>query len=618
MSNYIDLILVGPEQALPILIALILWLGLAGLGGLFTAKDRIIEANTIYGWAIVSGVLTAIGTIFDQSLFTLSCVLSLLALVGIYRSIKIGQPLFIKGMWRVLILALPLLWIAGAMEPSQWDEFSHWLPASKYLIEFNDFPTKIRPFFGPHMLPAYPFGWPYLIYLSSLIAGQFINNVSSTLNIFLLLSFSTFALRTAFRVAGEKVSNNISWPFASVIVLFATIFNPTFVQKIILTAYSDLSTSVLTGFSVLIGYYFLKTLENRKSGFSWSSVWQLSLALSLLINIRQANLVLVAGVIVSLTILVLRDNEIQITRYLKHIFFCFLPIMVVYIAWRYHVAVEFNQMPGVEVSFKKFSAWNLTVIPEILESMGYVAFKKIGFFGPMLVACYFGAKGLIKFKTEFDKISILAASMFLCYVAFLFFTYVAAFPASSAATAVSFWRYSTHNGMVATAFITIGGLYFLKHRNILYQFPKLVEISAVVLVVILPLAFAHKIRFDLEPPKPHFTNVAKDMRTLIPKKGLVFVLDPMGTGESNKITYYYLNQLGTGYIAAFTNPTIANIQSRLDSLENKTYVVVHSLITGLPEVFGARLSDDKSYLFQKHQNSWLLVSDWKKPKNHKY
>jgi hypothetical protein len=172
--------------------------------------------------------------------------------------------------------------------------------------------------------------------------------------------------------------------------------------------------------------------------------------------------------------------------------------------------------------------------------------------------------------------------------------------------------------MVATAFITIGGLYFLKHRNILYQFPKLVEISAVVLVVILPLAFAHKIRFDLEPPKPHFTNVAKDMRTLIPKKGLVFVLDPMGTGESNKITYYYLNQLGTGYIAAFTNPTIANIQSRLDSLENKTYVVVHSLITGLPEIFGASLSFDKSYLFQKHHNSWLLVSDWKKPKNHKY
>ncbi len=618
MYDHIDLIFVGPEQALPIVTALVLWFGLAGLGGLFTAKDRLIEVNAIYGWAIVSGIFTIIGVLVSQPFFVVSCILALLALFGIYRLIKTDQPLFVKGMWRVLIMALPLLWIAGAMEPSQWDEFSHWLPASKYLIEFDDFPTKVRPFFGPHMLPAYPYGWPYLTYLSSLIAGQFIDNVSSTLNIFLLLSFSTFALRTAFRIAGNKVNDNINWPFASVIVLFATIFNPTFVQKIVLTAYSDLSTSVLTGFSMLIGYYFLKTLANRKSGSSWSSVWQLSLTLSLLINVRQANLVLVAAVIVSLTIIVLRDSEIQITKYLKHIFFSFLPIMVVYIAWRYHVAIEFNHMTDAEVSFKKLNSWNFEVIPEILQSMGYVAFKKIGFFGPMVIACYFGVKGLIKFKTDFDMISILAASIFLIYMAFLFLAYVAAFPASSAATAVSFWRYSTHNGMVATAFISIGGLYFLKHRNILNEFPNLVKVTAIVLVVILPLGFAHKIRFDLEPPKPHFTDVAKDLRTLIPRKGLVFVLDPMGTGESNKITYYYLNQLGTGYISAFTQPTPAKVRSRLDSIANKTYVVVHSLISGLPEYFGVSLSRDKSYLFQKKGRSWLLVHDWKKPKNHKY
>jgi hypothetical protein len=229
-----------------------------------------------------------------------------------------------------------------------------------------------------------------------------------------------------------------------------------------------------------------------------------------------------------------------------------------------------------------------------------------------------GVKGLIKFKTDFEKISILVASIFLFYTAFLFFAYIASFNASSAATAVSFWRYSTHGGMVAVAFIAVGGLYFLKYRNILIKFPHWLSSSVIVLVIILPLGLAHKIRFDLEPPKPHFTNVAKDMRTLIPRKGLVFVLDPMGTGESNKITYYYLNQLGTGYISAFTQPTLAKVRSRLDSIANKTYVVVHSLISGLPEYFGVSLSGDKSYLFQKQGRGWLLVHDWKKPKNHKY
>jgi hypothetical protein len=456
------------------------------------------------------------------------------------------------------------------------------------------------------------------MYLSSLIAGQFVNNVSSTINLFLLLSFSTFALRAAWRIAGNKISDNISWSFASVIVLFATVFNPTFVQKIVLTAYSDLSTSVLTGFSMLTGYYFLKTLENKRTGSYWSVAWQLSLILSLLINVRQANLVLVVAVIISLTIVALRNDRIEIIKYLKYILFSFLPIIIVYMAWRYHVAIEFNQLIGAEVSFKSFNSWNLMAIPEILQSMGYVAFKKIGFFGPMLVACYFGIKGLIKFETDFDKISILAASVFLFYMAFLFFAYVAAFPASSAATAVSFWRYSTHNGMVATAFISIGGLYFLKYRNLLNNVPSILKITTIALVVILPLTFAHKIRFDLEPPKPHFTNVAKDMRTLVPKQGLVFVLDPMGTGESNKITYYYLNQLGTGYISAFTQPTIANIRSRLDSIKNKTYVVVHSLISGLPIYFGANLDAEKSYLFQKQGANWLMIHDWKKPENHKY
>ena len=618
MYGHIDLIFVGPEQALPIVTALVLWFGLAGLGGLFTARDRLIEVNVIYGWAIVSGIFTIIGVLVSQPFFVVSCILALLALFGIYRLIQTDQPLFVKGMWRVLIMALPLLWIAGAMEPSQWDEFSHWLPAPKYLLEFDGFPTRDRPFSGPHMLSAYPYGWPFLTYLSSLIAGQFIDNVTSTLNIFLLLSFSTFALRTAFRVAGNKVNDNISWPFASVIVLFATIFNPTFVQKIVLTAYSDLSTSVLTGFSMLICYYFLENLAKRQSGSSWSSTWQLSLVLSLLINIRQANLVLVVAVISAMTILVLRNNGIQIKTYLKYIIFLCFPIIVVYFAWRYHVATEFQYLPYAEVSIKSFNLWNFLTIPEIMQSMGYVMFKKIGFFGPMVIACYFGIRGFLKPKTDFDKISILAGSIFLFYTAFLFFAYIASFNANSAATAVSFWRYSTHNGMVSVAFIVAGGVYFLKYQNILIKFPRWLSVSVVVLVIILPLGLAHKIRFDLEPPKPHFTNVAKDMRTLIPRKGLVFVLDPMGTGESNKITYYYLNQLGTGYISAFTQPTLAKVRSRLDSIANKTYVVVHSLISGLPEYFGVSLSGDKSYLFQKQGRSWLLVHDWKKPKNHKY
>ncbi len=66
MSRYLDLIFVGPEQALPILVALVLWIGLAGLGTLFTAKDRLIEANVIFGWAVISGVFTVVGILVER------------------------------------------------------------------------------------------------------------------------------------------------------------------------------------------------------------------------------------------------------------------------------------------------------------------------------------------------------------------------------------------------------------------------------------------------------------------------------------------------------------------------------------------------------------------------
>jgi hypothetical protein len=617
MSRYLDLIYVGPEQALPIIVGLILWIGMAGLGALVTGKDRLPEANAIFGWAAISGVFTVVGVQIEKSLFVLAIFAGIAALVGIYRSARTGQALFIPGMWRVLVLALPLLWIAGAMEPSQWDEFSHWLPAPKYLFEFNGFPNKELPFSGPHMLPAYPYGWPFLTYLSALIAGQLILNVTSTLNLFLILAFSTFALRTAQRISGKEVPSSISWPFATAVVLFSTLLNPTFIQKIVLTAYSDASTSVLTGFCLLLGYYFLESLGKRRVVSTWSSAWQLSLVLSLLVNVRQANLVLVVILLITIIILAVRDPEIRLLSFTKHLVFALLPILAVYLSWRYYVAVEFNQVGGAEAKFRPFETWNFAEIPQIFQSMGYVAFKKIGFFGPMIVACYFGFKGLLRFQTPFDRIVVLIAAVFVGYTSFLFLTYVGHFQPRVAVGVVSFWRYSTHNGMVAVAFISIGLVYLFHHRTQMSAVPKWLKTTALLLVVILPFVFSHKLRFDLEPPKPHFTAVAKDIAKTLPEGSKLFVLDPLGTGESHKITYFYLHIFGEGYLSAFQAPTLKKIRMVLDRLADKTFAVIYSEFPGMSEIVGIEIKREKSYLIQKEGNVWKFVRDWQKPANHR-
>ena len=172
--------------------------------------------------------------------------------------------------------------------------------------------------------------------------------------------------------------------------------------------------------------------------------------------------------------------------------------------------------------------------------MSYVAFKKIAFFTPMLIACYFGIQGFLRYRTLFHKISILLGVSFLAYTSFLFLMYVASFNHTQAITAVSFWRYSTHNGMAAIAFIVIGGIIILNHYGFFERRNTGYRWLPIIFVLIMPLLFSYKIRFDLELPKPHFTSVARDINSFFPKNGNIFVIDPKGTGESYKITNYYL------------------------------------------------------------------------------
>jgi len=621
MSRYLDLIFVGPEQAVPIIVALVLWLGLVGLGALITSRDRITETNVIFGWAAVSGVFTVVGVFVRAPFLYLAIALAVLAVIGIIHVLRSGQHLFVPGAWRVLVLALPLLWIAGAMDPSQWDEFSHWLPASQYLLAINGFPNNQLPYLGAFMFPGYPFGWPMLTYLSSLIAGQFLNNIGGVLNILLLLTFSTFALRTALRVAGRELSVQINWGFAAFIVLFATIFNPTFIQKIVLTAYSDVSTSVVTGFSFLLGYYFIESLARRIKLPPVAAALQLALALSLLVNVRQSNLVLLVIIVFAVTVLALRDQEINFGAYLRHLSLAVIPAIIIYLAWRYHIVVSLGKVSNAELTLRAFDSWYIKGIPAIISQMGVVAFKKIGFFAPMLIACIFAIRGLIRFETKFDRISVLVAVLFLGYTAFLLMMYVGYFGRQSALAVISFWRYSTHNGMVAVAFISTGLIYLFRHRLSHDQLPVWLNGFGILLVVVLPFGLAHKLRFDLEPPKPHFTAVAKDVAAITDENSKILILDPYGTGESGLITRYYLGRVKTRWVSAFTHPSPVRIKRQIAETKDNNYILVHSFMVKGGQFFnnGQRISlnDKKSYLLRRVGADWEIARSWQKPANHR-
>ena len=156
----------------------------------------------------------------------------------------------------------------------------------------------------------------------------------------------------------------------------------------------------------------------------------------------------------------------------------------------------------------------------------------------------------MRVRSDFDRIAILTATVFLTYNAFLLFTYVASFGLQAAITVVSYWRYNIDVGSISIVFITAGTLTLWRRHRSFDRYPKWLPGAAIVLVVLLPVALAGKIRFDLEPPKPHFTAVAKDMRTM-GIAGNHYVLDPTGTGESAVITRVYLGVAGHAWLAAF-------------------------------------------------------------------
>jgi hypothetical protein len=71
MTHWIDFFYGGPEQAVPVIAGLILWIGLAGLGYLMTGRDRIVEANIFVGWAVVSTIFTIVGVFIPDSFLIL-------------------------------------------------------------------------------------------------------------------------------------------------------------------------------------------------------------------------------------------------------------------------------------------------------------------------------------------------------------------------------------------------------------------------------------------------------------------------------------------------------------------------------------------------------------------
>jgi hypothetical protein len=612
MDGYLGNFFEHSGQIVSFVTAAAVWVALSALGALVAGRNRFQEATPLYGWAMVSLVFTTVGAFTPVPFTPLAAGLGLLALFSCAVLLPRGDRILPPGSLKMAVLFGPLILLVSAMAASQWDEFSNWLINAWLLLNLDGFPDNTNKHLGGG-LAAYPYGWSLMTYLASRLAGRLVENAGALLNVFLLLTFGLVAVKMIKEGLGEKTQTSApGWGLLALGGLAATLLNPTFAQKVVLTAYADTATAVFLGFGGVLGWFMLAALERGENREAQRLAFQMGLVLLALVNLKQVAVVLFALVVGAVLLAGLRDPAIRLKDLAKTVPAMIIPGLVIYGVWRYYVSTA---LTGQEFSLRPFDQWYIDLIPQILWSMLVVLAKKGAYFALMIVASGFAVRGLVRFRTPFDRLAVIVGAVFLGYNAFLLFAYVATFGKFDALRVASLWRYNMHLGPLAVAFAAYGLACLWKERAPVGLKAMRLDWLPVVLILAAPLVFTHKLRFDKHPPVPFYRAVGAEVAELLKPDDRLFVLDPTGSGQSAVITRFEIKGLAnfSGYAGSYHPKTLAHFRSILRDRDT-THVLAHSSTPEMRQALGRDLQDRVSYLLRSDgRGGWQVQYTWKRP-----
>ncbi|WP_043743016.1 hypothetical protein [Paramagnetospirillum magneticum] len=492
----------------------------AGMGGL-------ILAGTALG---VAGLDLRIGLI-------LTAAAAAFALIRDRRELGawagIGLP--------ILMVTLPLLLLLSDRRGSEWDEFSHWLHAFRYVQANHAVPGAPSVPAMATCCAAYPYGWP-MVGLAAMTLSGFSEAVPALLNVLLL---ALFAMLLA-GLAREESAGKLSLPGAAVALLAATAASPTFVHKLAFSAYADVPTAFLAAVLALMGER-VACDDDRHSRGRWALAF--GLVGAALMGVKPGNAALFGCVFGGSGLLALRREGWK-GLFRTHWLIMVLPSAMASGLWRWHVD---HYLAGREMTILPMNQWHVAQIPQILLAMLDVAGNKSGHFGLGAVMVFLGLRGLVRDRTRLDRLCALAALAFLGYNLFLLVTYVVVFGDYESQHVASYWRYNTHLGLVImlpAAMLAGRGLARIGHRAM----ARSLGWFALVLVLAGPLLILGQIRFDHDRTKPFLRQSLHTAGAMIPAGEHAVVIDPQGTGVAGVMASYEWSGRVTidSFLSAFT------------------------------------------------------------------
>ncbi len=615
MRNF-DLLLPQPGRFVVIAALAAIVLLLIGLGRAVARSNRP-DAALLSGWGVAVAAFVAVGTLTPWSFRVVAGLLLVPALGGIlllWRD-RLAEDAAWRRAGRILLLAMPLILVVAGMRASQWDELTHWLPNGHFLAAHDRFPSAAQP--NPNSAwPGYPYALPLVSYAASLIAGEFSDIAGILFNLMLLIAaaWSIGALIAEhFGATDAKMRSRLpEWGIAAGALLIAIPLNPSFLAKIVFTNYADSATACTLAIAALMAMRWLEAVIAR-GGERFRLAFACGFALTVLVSLRQANLVLFALLVAGFVLVLLREGKLRDRAALSGLLAFPVPLLTA-LLWRHYSIAE---MPGGQFRVMAWTDWNLDLLPQITRSIGRVIANKGGHFGLMIALLVASAVVLIRpaaLHLRARVLSLAVAVLFLGYTTFLFLSYVSIFGDYEAANAASFWRYSTHLGMIG---VFAAVLVSLPHWRLPVKWATGVSAACILIVLVLPALGVRQIRNDVEHPSDgYLLAVARDMAGLLPTGSRVDLIDPTNNSYSNLALVRYQLLYGRHRAASAGEPAsvairLGDAQQAMARPDRSPYVWVAEGGTALSAVFGQELPAGASYLLlDRGAGGYQLVRTW--------
>ncbi len=531
-------------------VAAVLAIGMIAALGLPLARQRETVVAFAAGMGMAVLLYTATGILAD-GLFGWAA--GLIAVAALAVLIRLRPTDWAAEAGKGVVLALPLLLLVSGRIASEWDEFSHWQSAFRYVATFLDVPG------GPGTAPittccaAYPYGWPMIGFPALKIAGG--ESVPALLNTLALAAFGLLLARLA--APGRRVG----WGLAALGILAVTVASPTFVPKLTFSSYADTITGVLVG----VLAYLAPDLSDRmarKYGVRETAL-AFGLTAAALVAVKPGNAGLLISVFGGLALLFLADGAWRRpSPWLLAV--VGLPALSSGL-WRWHVGLYLH---GQEMTVRPLSEWRFDLLPDIMGGIATVLSNKGGYAIFALAVIVLGVRGLLgRRDNPAYRLATMAGAAVAAYNLFLIVTYLSVFGEYEARHVASYWRYNTHLGpAVLLPIAAFAGLWARGGPKRMAWLTRLAPV-AVALILIAPAAAVKHIRFDRVPMKAYLRETLREVRRIVPEGARAAIYDPQGTGLVGVMATYEWNgdPVYAGVRSAFTQTPLDQWLSTIKS-----------------------------------------------------